>query len=57
MLIEMNEAYKNNKDFHTYVDKYCATHRTMPAAALKCATVQNVYIEYVRGVNQGGSNV
>ena len=57
MLIEMNEAYKNNKDFHTYVDKYCATHRTVPAAALKCATVQNVYIEYVRGVNQGGSNV
>lgn len=57
MLIEMNEAYKNNKDFQAYVDKFCATHRTTPAAALKCATVQSVYIEYVRGVNQGGNNV
>lgn len=53
MLVSINEAYKNNSDFKAYVDKFCACHRTLPELAIKCIVVQNVYKEYVGGVNSG----
>lgn len=53
MLVSINEAYKTNSDFRAYVDKFCACHRTLPELAIKCIVVQNVYREYVGGVNCG----
>ncbi len=49
MLISINEAYKTNADFKTYVDKFCACHRTTPENAIKCVTVQEVYKSYIAG--------
>lgn len=51
MLIAMSKAYETNGDFKNYVDKFCACHRTLPELAFKCRVVQNVYREYVGGVN------
>ncbi len=52
-MIELLEAYKTNSDFKAYVDKFCATHKTLPELAIKCVVVQNVYREYVGGINSG----
>lgn len=49
MLVSINEAYKNNADLKTYVDKFCKCHRTTPENAIKCVTVQEVYRSYSEG--------
>lgn len=41
--------YNTNKDFHNYVDQYCAKHNTTVIKAFSHELIKSIYIEYKRG--------
>lgn len=54
-MVGIMEFYNTNNDFKTYVDKYCATHRTLPENAVKTLLVQEVYKMY-KASSKGDTN-
>lgn len=48
-------AYKNDKNFKLYVDKYCKTYRYSLEEALQHKTVHDVYEYYQEKENENDS--